>query len=243
MLTPIEPKVRLLELAKLPASNFIFPEMGAVSLRDKVVACIKEAIFSGQLKPGDPVVERHLAQQMKIGTPAVREALVTLHEQGFLRRVANTATYVNSYTPDEVKDLYQLRVEFELLALQWAKARVTEADLKALEAVIQEMAGAAAEKNLRRFYELDLQFHRDCWRLSGNRFLARSLELLVPPLFAFVLMASDVTVSEPIANEHRAIINALRRLDEPEFSATIRRVLSGFAMTGIASMASGKKAR
>src|ERR1700682_4372556 len=97
------------ELFVVSDSKYVFPEMESISLREKVIACLKEAIFSGQLKPGDPIVERHLAQQMKIGTPAVREALVTLNEQGFVRRVANTATYVNSYTIEEVRELYQLR--------------------------------------------------------------------------------------------------------------------------------------
>jgi len=223
--------------------KYVFPEVGSVSLRDKVIACLKEAIFSGQLKPGDAVVERHLAQQMKIGTPAVREALVTLKEQGFVRQVANTATYVNSYSIDEVKELYQLRVEFELLALKWAKLRVTETDLMALEQVIESMAAAARDKQVRRFYELDLEFHRQCWRLSDNRFLVRSLENLVPPLFAFVLVASDVTVSESVAFEHRAIVSALRRLEEPEFSGVIRQTLSNFAMTGIASVASQRRGK
>ncbi len=216
---------------------FVFPEMGSVSLRDKVVTCLKEAIFSGKLRPGDPIVERHLSQQMKIGTPAVREALVVLNEQGFVRRVANTATYVNSYTVDEVRELYQLRVEFEHLALKWAKLRVTEKDLAALEALIETMAGAAVDREVRRFYELDLEFHRYCWQLSSNRFLVRSLENLVPPLFAFVLMASDVTVSQSIAYEHRSIVNALRRLEEPDFSTVVRQTLSNFAMIGIASVA------
>jgi DNA-binding GntR family transcriptional regulator len=229
--------MKMSELFVVPDPKYKFPEMESVSLREKVITCLKEAIFSGQLKPGDPIVERHLAQQMKIGTPAVREALVTLNEQGFVRRVANTATYVNSYTVDEVRELYQLRVEFELLALKWAKLRVTEHDLSSLERLIETMAATAQAKEVRRFYELDLEFHRSCWQLSNNRFLIRSLENLVPPLFAFVLVASDVTVSEAIAHEHRNIVSALRRLEEPEFSNIVRQTLSNFAMIGIASVA------
>jgi DNA-binding GntR family transcriptional regulator len=227
----------MIEMIPVSEPTFIFAEVGGVSLRDKVISSLKEAIFSGKLRPGEPIVERHLSQQMKIGTPAVREALVMLNAQGFVRRVANTATYVNSYTVDEVRELYQLRVEFEHLALKWAKLRVNEKDLSALESMIETMATAAANKEVRRFYELDLAFHRYCWQLSDNRFLVKSLENLVPPLFAFVLMASDVTVSESIAYEHRSVVNALRRLEEPEFSSVVRQTLSNFAMIGIASVA------
>jgi DNA-binding GntR family transcriptional regulator len=222
-----------------PDNRGTFPEIAAESLRDKVIASLKDAFFSGELKPGDAIVERHLAQQMKIGSPAVREALITLQQQGFVNRVANTGTYVNSFTVDEVRQLYQLRVEFELLAFKWAKLRVKEADLKNLETFVDAMADAANQKNTRKFFEHDLDFHRYCWRLSGNKFLERSLENLVPPLFAFVLNASDDTVQELVARQHLQIISALKSAYEPDFSAIIRDALTTFALEGVSSMLEG----
>jgi DNA-binding GntR family transcriptional regulator len=220
----------------VPDNHSKFPEIAAESLRDKVIASLKDAFFSGELKPGDVIVERHLAQQMKIGSPAVREALITLQQQGFVNRVANTGTYVNSFTVDEVRQLYQLRIEFELLAFKWAKLRVKETDIKNLERFVDAMAAAAVHKNTREFFEHDLEFHRYCWRLSGNRFLERSLENLVPPLFAFVLNASDDTVQELVARQHIQIISALKSVFEPEFSAIIREALTTFALEGVSSM-------
>ncbi len=126
------------------------------------------------------LVERRLAKQMKIGSPAVREALITLQQQGFVQRVANTGTYVNNFTVDEVRQLYQLRIEFELLAFKWAKLRVEESDLTVLKRFIDAMAMAALQRKTREFFEHDLEFHRYCWKLSGNKFLERSLENLVP---------------------------------------------------------------
>jgi DNA-binding GntR family transcriptional regulator len=208
-----------------PDNRGTFPEIAAESLRDKVIASLKDAFFSGELKPGDAIVERHLAQQMKIGSPAVREALITLQQQGFVNRVANTGTYVNSFTVDEVRQLYQLRVEFELLAFKWA--------------FVDAMADAANQKNTRKFFEHDLEFHRYCWRLSGNKFLERSLENLVPPLFAFVLNASDDTVQELVARQHLQIISALKSAYEPDFSAIIRDALTTFALEGVSSMLEG----
>lgn len=222
-----------------PDNRGTFPEIAAESLRDKVIASLKDAFFSGELKPGDVIVERHLAQQMKIGSPAVREALITLQQQGFVNRVANTGTYVNSFTVDEVRQLYQLRIEFETLAFKWAKLRVKETDLKNLERFVDAMAAAAIHKNTRKFFEHDLEFHRYCWRLSGNRFLERSLENLVPPLFAFVLNASDDTVQELVAKQHIQIISALRSAFEPDFSAIIRDALTTFALEGVSSMLEG----
>lgn len=217
-------------------NKLAFAEIAAESLRDKVIAALKEAFFSGALRPGEQIVERRLAFEMGVGTPAIREALVTLQEQGFVRRVANTATYVNKFSVEEVEQLYRLRVEFELLAFQWAKSRVVESELEGLDQMVELMSEAAAQKKAREFYEHDLEFHRRCWSLCGNKFLYRALETLVTPLFAFVLNASEDTVQVTIARDHYTLVNALRRLNEPEFSAAVRSTLSGFAFSGIASM-------
>lgn len=208
-----------------------------MTLRDRVVASVKDSFFSGRLKPGDRIVERQIAQKMKVGTPAVREALIALQEQGFVRRVTNSATYVTKYDVDEVEKMYTLRAEFELLALRWAKPRHTEEDLHKLEQIVREMIGAADTMNSRKFYELDMLFHRTCWQLCGNSHLVDALERILPPLFAFVLIASDLVPSRQIATEHYAIIDALRNLAEPEFSETIRRTLGGFAVRGVTSVA------
>ena len=67
-----------------------FAETEPLSLSDRVINALKDAFFAGELKPGDAIVERDLARQMKVGTPVVREALISLQGQGFVRRVTNT---------------------------------------------------------------------------------------------------------------------------------------------------------
>jgi DNA-binding GntR family transcriptional regulator len=213
-----------------------FSQIASISLRDRVVSALKDAFFSGQIRPGDQIVERQLAQQMKIGTPAIREALISLEEQGFVRRVRNTATYATEFNADEVRQLYTLRIELELLALQWAKPRVTPADLLELEGLIDALEAAGASGDRRGFLECDHRFHSQCWRLSGNSFLVESLERLMPPLFAFVVLASGAPLTVAMAREHRTLVHALRDLREPAFSAAVRGVFNGFAFRWIAAM-------
>src|SRR6266540_6933344 len=56
----------------------VFRQLEAVSLTEGVVAALKDAFFSGALKPGAVIVERQIAKQMNVGTPVVREALISL---------------------------------------------------------------------------------------------------------------------------------------------------------------------
>src|SRR6266404_4721629 len=110
----------------------VFKAIEAITLTNRVAAALKDAFFSGKMKPGDAIVERQLAQEMKVGTPVVREALISLQGQGFVRRVTNTGTFVTKFDAEEARQLYTLRIELEYLAFEWARPRVTPADIAVL---------------------------------------------------------------------------------------------------------------
>jgi DNA-binding GntR family transcriptional regulator len=207
----------------------IFSEIEPLSLSVRVMNALKDAFFSGRLKPGDAIVERDLAQQMKVGTPVVREALISLQGQGFVRRVTNTGTFVTQFDVDEVRDLYNLRIELETLAFQWARPRVTEAELRNLSQLVDSVVRAGEQGNRREFLERDYVFHRRCWVLSGNSYLSDTLDRLMAPLFAFVVLASGRPLTASMGQEHYELVNALKDLKEPEFTVVVRRTLNGFA--------------
>jgi DNA-binding GntR family transcriptional regulator len=198
-------------------------------LSDRVSSALKDAFFAGELKPGDAIVERDIARQMKVGTPVVREALISLQGQGFVRRVINTGTYVSQFTHDEIHQLYALRVELEITAFQWARRRISEAELQELRQVVGRVVEAGERGDRREFLERDFSFHRRCWALSGNTFLTETLERLMAPLFVFVVLASGAPLTASMGREHYELIHALQDLQEPEFTVSIRHTLSKFA--------------
>jgi DNA-binding GntR family transcriptional regulator len=214
-----------------------FRVIQAVSLTDRVITALKDAFFSGDLKPGDPIVERQLAREMKVGTPVIREALIALQGQGFVRRITNTGTFVTTFTANEVRDLYTLRVELEVLALQWARPRATAADLNQLSLLVDRLVEAGTKDSRREFLERDFAFHRYCWWLSGNAYLCDTLERLMAPLFTFAVLSSGLPVTEAMAREHYEIVDALRKLEDPEFTASVRKTLTGFASRWISAIA------
>lgn len=209
--------------------KLMFEQLEPVSLPERAANALKDAFFSGQLKPGDAIVEREIARQMKVGTPVVREALISLQEQGFVRRVANTGTFVTRFNPDEVQELYMLRIEMEILAFQWARAKVTPDQLVELKEFVDSVVEAGDAGDRRKFLEQDYMFHQRCWQLSGNTYLADTLNRLMAPLFAFVVLASGAPLTGAMAREHYELIEALQNLEEPEFSTTVRRILTGIA--------------
>ncbi len=206
-----------------------FNELAPLSLSDRVSTALKDAFFAGELKPGDAIVERDIARQMKVGTPVVREALISLQGQGVVRRVINTGTYVSQFSDDEIRQLYALRVELEITAFQWARARITPEQLQELQHLVSIVVDAGERGDRREFLERDFAFHRRCWALSGNTFLTETLERLMAPLFVFVVLASGAPLTASMGREHYELIHALKNLDEPEFTVSVRKTLSRFA--------------
>ena len=79
---------------------------------------------------------------------------------------------------------------------------------EALAAVIEEahLSGVAGDVSKAGF-----DFHRFLWNRSGSAFLARTLEQICTPIFAFHELVKDVTTAKPRgAGEHRQILEAIR---------------------------------
>jgi DNA-binding GntR family transcriptional regulator len=187
--------------------------LARVALKDRVADLIKDAILSGKLGPGDRIVELALANQLGVGTTAVREALFDLESQGFVNRVTNKGTFVTKLDLQDVEEILRVRRELEGLAVELAQERRTEEDLALLEECTGEMVAAARDGDWPRFYRNDLEFHRNIWRIAGNRYLAKSLDVLVVPLFAFFIMKIRRDPGElkwASVEKHVDIVRALR---------------------------------
>ncbi|MDX2030665.1 MAG: GntR family transcriptional regulator [Blastocatellia bacterium] len=199
-----------------------------VSKRDQVVASFKEAILSGVIQPGDAIVESKVAQQLGAGIPLVREALIELEQQGYVRKVAYKGTTVTKLARRDVEQIFRLRVELETLAIEWAKESVTAEEIDYLRDVTRKMKRAAEELDLDAFYVNDLAFHRKIWEMSGNEYLADCLERLVVPLFAFFVMKNRRERKSYLesAVRHEEIVEALARLSATKLRAVMRASLS-----------------
>ncbi|HWB83894.1 MAG TPA: GntR family transcriptional regulator [Bryobacteraceae bacterium] len=184
-----------------------------IVLKDRVSELIKEAILSGKLESGDRIVEMKLANDLGVGTTAVREALFELEAQGFVTRVTNKGTFVTQLSAEDVAQILRVRHELEGLAVEILERCATAADLETLQKLIDEMRAAANAGNFQGFYRVDLEFHRTLWNLTGNRFLAKALDITVVPLFAFFILKNPRDSAEDLiasADRHAQVLQALR---------------------------------
>jgi DNA-binding GntR family transcriptional regulator len=201
-----------------------------LSKKNQVVEAIKEAVLLGSIKPGDQIVESRIAQELGAGIPLVREALIELEHQGFVQKTPYKGTIVTKLGPKEIREIFQLRVELEALALEWAKDNVTPEDIKDLRKLIEKMEHSGAELDLDQFYQVDLEFHRKLWAMSGNPYLVGVLERMVVPLFAFFVMKTRREKESYIrsAAMHGRIVEGLETKSAAELRKLMKDSLKGW---------------
>ena len=168
-----------------------FEKLQPLSKKIRVVAALKEAIVSGKLRPGDPLVEVRLAKRFGVGQGLVREALIELEHQGFVDRSPFAWTQVSTLADEDARDIFDIRIEIEPLAFDLAARRASQEQISELWALVEKSRQGAELGDLDVAFESHLEYRRQVWDLSGNRFLTEALERLVAPLYALYLMRAD----------------------------------------------------
>jgi len=130
------------------------------SKKDLVVDVIREAILSGELEPGERLLQDDLAERLQVSSTPVREALRQLESEGILQSSPNRGVRVAEVNWQAVREIYLIRADLEALATRLAVPRLTAADLaelRRLHAHIEDLIRRDALKELRRLnYELHI---------------------------------------------------------------------------------------
>jgi DNA-binding GntR family transcriptional regulator len=189
-----------------------------------VARILRAEIFSGRLKPGDPLPERLLAEQLGVSRTPVREALFTLQSEGLVELTPNRGATVRTVNSRDVEQVYALRAVLEAhAAREAAGAGLSESHLQALEdaqARLERLrtGSTAAEQAL-----ADLSFHMLISEATGSRML----HTIMGQVLAFtVSYRSNFAYPEEHAvrvnGQHRAILAALRDRDADRADKAMR---------------------
>jgi DNA-binding GntR family transcriptional regulator len=197
------------------------------SLRQTVADGIYSAILRGELSAGERVTELGLAGRLAVSQPTIREALLELEKQGFIQRKFPRKTFVTVLTRRDISEIYDVRTSLEVAAIRRIVARGAT-DLKVAERAYQTMIESERAGQILEFVLADLDFHRGLWEASGNRHLATALEVVVPKLFAFVLIGRFQRSSDTMALDiemHGRLLQLIRDLDEDKAVALLEKSL------------------
>src|SRR5437773_3057464 len=96
------------------------------SLADDVADRLRDAIFQGSFKPGEPLREEQLAAMLDVSRGPVREALVQLEREGLVLVRRHRGATVARLSRGDLEEVYSLRLALERLAMQRAVRYATD---------------------------------------------------------------------------------------------------------------------
>jgi len=187
-----------------------FKPVSVATLKQNVADVITDAIFSGQLKPGDRLNESQISRELKVSRAPIREALQQLQEQGLVLNSPRRGMFVVNLEDDDVQKINSVRLILEAEALRLAREKMTKAQqaklLRMLDQLEQSESASPSERA-----RLDFDFHRAIWNVAGNDYLARTLHALTAPIFSHsVLRMVTSKKVRHIVYSHRPLIAFLQ---------------------------------
>ncbi|WP_307857094.1 GntR family transcriptional regulator [Pseudarthrobacter albicanus] len=176
-------------------------------LRESVRDAIRNRIFEGHYAPGTRLVERDLAEEFNVSRLPIREALGMLRQEGLVSDKANSrGMVVSSLTPEQVADLFDVRLALEVLASQLAAARATRSELKQLSSLLDRAQSSLETGAVFEAHAANNQFHDAITTIAGNEFLRAALEPLQGRMHWLFRHATDLP---ELIREHRRLYEAI----------------------------------
>jgi DNA-binding GntR family transcriptional regulator len=179
---------------------------------------IKQAILDGTFEPGASLVETAVAEWCGVSRTPIREALTRLEQDGLINRTDRGMT-VRERTPEEILDIYEVRIALEATAARLAAERHTPIDRVRLERLVSaayEAEPAPDDAALEGQHQADKnrEFHRAVWAASHNESLIDLLDRLNLHLLRYPITTLTAPGRwEESLEQHRDLVDAILSRD------------------------------
>ena len=194
------------------------------NLSEQIARVLRASLVSGQLVPGVTYSVPALAEDFGVSAMPVREAMLSLVQQGLMSAVRNKGFRVIELSSKELDDIMRLRLMLEVPTTVQVAKDVNERTMRDLRRLAREIAKHAKSGDLVEYIETDRQFHQTLIALAGNP----RLEELIDDLRSRSRLTGLDALAEhgdlsASAREHIAMLDAIAAGDAPELRALMER--------------------
>lgn len=179
-------------------------------LKDLAYEKIRTMLVNVEFAPGDVLREQALVKLLGISKTPIREALIRLQHEGFVESEAYRGFSVRGYTPDDLRDIYEIR---ELIEAECASRIAAAQDSVVIEQLLTNVAAAEvalARGELDTVRDLIREFDSILFSTIENE----RLRQLVDEMRLHVQRIGRITTGisgrlEQSVGQHRAIVDAI----------------------------------
>lgn len=179
------------------------------SVRESVRERLRALVIDGEVRPGDRLVERQLAERLHVSRVPIREALRELAHEGLVEERPTRGMVVGRLAADDVEALFEVRGALEDLICQRIVAVATDEDLDRLDDVVARARAAVRRPDPAAARALNAEFHTVLTQLAGS-VLSAVMEPVAGRMRWLLTQHEDAAEMQ---RSHEGIARALRRRD------------------------------
>jgi DNA-binding GntR family transcriptional regulator len=194
--------------------------------QDMVAEGLRRGILDGTLESGQPLRQEQIAKDFEVSTVPVREALRQLAGEGLVTLLPNRGARVSKVSYEEAKEITEIRIALESLALRLSVPNITGNDLRQAEDVLDLWD---AEEDPATFAALNWRFHTVLYEPARQPRLINMIRSLHASFDLYVGRYSAAWISLKVPAQQRHIVEACRRGDaEAAIVMLERNIRDGF---------------
>lgn len=184
-------------------------------LRDVVFNTLRQAILIGELKPGERLMEIHLADRLGVSRTPIREAIHKLEREGLVTIVPRRGAEVAQITEKSMNDVLEVRRALDALCVELACDRITEEGLEDLRAACDNFEQCVKTKDSKKIAQADVALHDIIVQATGNQRLIQLVNNLSEQMYRYRFeYIKDSSQHETLVEEHRIIYQSIVQKDK-----------------------------
>ncbi len=174
-------------------------------LRDVVFNTLRQEILTGKLKPGERLMEIHLANKLGVSRTPIREAIRKLELEGLVIMIPRRGAEVAQITLKNLKDVMEVRRALDVLAIELACERMAQEDTRMLA-------------------EADVAFHDQIVLSTGNARLIQLVSNLSEQMYRYRFeYLKDASSHEMLRQEHLEMYQCILKKDKETAAEIVRK--------------------
>ncbi|MCM1089610.1 MAG: GntR family transcriptional regulator [Butyrivibrio sp.] len=184
-------------------------------LRDVVFNTLRQAILTGELKPGERLMEIHLANRLGVSRTPIREAIRKLELEGLVTMIPRRGAEVAQITEKSMSDVLEVRRAMDALCVELACERITEEELAQLKEACGTFEQVVRTKDVKQIAQADVELHDIILQATGNQRLIQLVNNLSEQMYRYRFeYIKDFSQHERLVEEHRIIYESLVSRDK-----------------------------
>lgn len=192
-------------------------------LRDVVFNTLRKAILTGELKPGERLMEIHLANRLGVSRTPIREAIRKLELEGLVIMIPRRGAEVAQITEKSLKDVLEVRRALDALCAELACDRISDEEKERLRQACNAFDHETVTGDATTIAAADVAFHDIIVQATGNARLIQLINNLSEQMYRYRFeYIKDESGHDNLVNEHRMIYESIIEQDKARAAEAAR---------------------